>query len=592
MIGLNLGFVRMQDMTEQDIITSGLMVLRTMTIVLNLSTIPFVVYDEHSFTHYFEKAQYDKKNHNNRRRNTKQQQSFDNNDDDDDHNQTTNEKYMHAKASLKEKEQKQRQRQKQRTQLPKPNLRRYDDRAECDDDDCLSDIDNDITDDVVDASIKDKEETNYMATLTLHNVSVVPCFSSRNDWWEVRGIYKVMRYPFRGEERARKRRRRQLGQHQESSTPSSMVPVYNRNILRKIAWACDQAIDTAIATGMFWSTLQSIEFGDQSLILSKPYYLDDKGLIDCTDTNGQYDLSLWECPTKRPKHNNTTSSTTFTKTDSSYGNRMCATPDDNNERVKWNSTTITSNTGVDHHAGGTNQEENEIVMMCRKPIAETFSDIVWSTREWVGLGLLVTTILFVATSSTIAHYILERRRRQRLWGAALTRDGVDDLLQVGWRYHEQQPATDENNNNNTVGDKIGNTTYNGNSNNNPKLKSNKDGKEYNDDNNNNINPQLFLQIFDKGTKGPGYNDENSLLRGGVERIHDGFGAATDLINSTGQPTISTTAPTTSIATPPPVDSDDSLNKNSNNISTLHKEEIEQQQQQHVPLEPFRPQYPD
>merc|ERR1712157_240668 len=64
--------------------------------------------------------------------------------------------------------------------------------------------------------------------------------------------------------------------------------------------------------------------------------------------------------------------------------------------------------------------------------------------------------------------------------------------------------------------------------------------------------QLYLQIYDKG--GEGYNDENSLLKGGVER-------------QVFAPSIDTYA---SAAVPPPMASQPSQNENNAHRNNTHE----------------------
>ena len=88
----------------------------------------------------------------------------------------------------------------------------------------------------------------------------------------------------------------------------------------------------------------------------------------------------------------------------------------------------------------------------------------WSVREWFGLGLCVSTVA-IATLLTVVSSRLQRRETTKLvWG--LTEQGVGELLNVGWAYHQEER-----------------------------------------------NGQLYLKIFDKGRTG--YTDDNSVLRGDV-----------------------------------------------------------------------------
>jgi hypothetical protein len=89
----------------------------------------------------------------------------------------------------------------------------------------------------------------------------------------------------------------------------------------------------------------------------------------------------------------------------------------------------------------------------------------WGTREWFGLVLFSVLVFLTSFLTCCSVWIRRRQCRKQLWGTqCLTESGVGDLLNVGWRYQE--------------------------------------GGE-----------QLFLQVFDKGKMG--YNDDNSMLMGGV-----------------------------------------------------------------------------
>merc|ERR1711933_485456 len=154
-------------------------------------------------------------------------------------------------------------------------------------------------------------------------------------------------------------------------------------------------------------------------------------------------------------------------------------------------------------------------------IADSLVEVEWATREWVGLGLMCSTLFTVISLSLIADFVFRRRRRQLLWGAALTHDGVDDILEVGWRIHEQAPQEQP-----TAG---------------------RTPEEVQQQ-----QAQLYLQIYDKG--GEGYNDENSLLKGGVER--QVFAPSTDAYASA--------------AVPPPMTSQPSQNENNAHRNNTHE----------------------
>ena len=93
----------------------------------------------------------------------------------------------------------------------------------------------------------------------------------------------------------------------------------------------------------------------------------------------------------------------------------------------------------------------------------------WQIREWLGLALLLITILTAGTLAFVAQkVILNKEHQQQLAhdrGCFLTEQGVAELLQVGWRYHHHHGGGGD------------------------------DG-------------QLFLQVFDKGVPSPSEDDYN------------------------------------------------------------------------------------
>lgn len=212
-----------------------------------------------------------------------------------------------------------------------------------------------------------------------------------------------------------------------------LKPVNDRHILWQIQKICEHSIEMSIEQQIYWAAL-----GDQELVIpGKIYFMDDKGVVDAKDVGEEYDMSSLYCPINRPLE---------------VQDFVCPT--------------------------------NEPNITYSFPIADSLVEVEWGIREWVGLGLMCSTMFFVISLSLIADFVNKRRRRQLLWGAALTHDGVDDILQVGWRIYEQPPQEQA---------PVGLT---------PEEVQQQQA-------------QLYLQIYDKG--GEGYNDENSLLKGGVEQ---------------------------------------------------------------------------
>lgn len=97
----------------------------------------------------------------------------------------------------------------------------------------------------------------------------------------------------------------------------------------------------------------------------------------------------------------------------------------------------------------------------------------WQFREWFGLGMCLLTIVTATLLTAISAQLQRRHVKRDLWGGRLTEQGVGELLNLGWAYHQQEQDEDG-----AAG-------------------------------------QLFLQVYNKGKLG--YNDENSVLQGGVQR---------------------------------------------------------------------------
>lgn len=98
----------------------------------------------------------------------------------------------------------------------------------------------------------------------------------------------------------------------------------------------------------------------------------------------------------------------------------------------------------------------------------------WDIREWLGLGICTFTTVIATILMVVSAHLHRRQAQKNLWG--LTEQGVGELLNVGWSYQQQETG------------------------------------------------QLFLKVYDKGKAG--YNDENSVLQGGIERIPTVAGTAT------------------------------------------------------------------
>eukprot|EP00529_Nitzschia_sp_RCC80_P010705 CAMPEP_0113459278 /NCGR_PEP_ID=MMETSP0014_2-20120614/10364_1 /TAXON_ID=2857 /ORGANISM="Nitzschia sp." /LENGTH=622 /DNA_ID=CAMNT_0000350845 /DNA_START=448 /DNA_END=2313 /DNA_ORIENTATION=+ /assembly_acc=CAM_ASM_000159 len=121
----------------------------------------------------------------------------------------------------------------------------------------------------------------------------------------------------------------------------------------------------------------------------------------------------------------------------------------------------------------------------------------WGVREWCGVALAASTLVFAALLSASASFLSRRQTLHSRWGSMFTEQGVAELLHVGWRYHDD-----------------GNMM--------PETSS--------------APPQLFLQVYDR-RKSSFYNEENSMLQGGAEQ---------EFFVPTGIAATPTSAPTTSV----------------------------------------------
>jgi hypothetical protein len=113
-------------------------------------------------------------------------------------------------------------------------------------------------------------------------------------------------------------------------------------------------------------------------------------------------------------------------------------------------------------------------------------EVEWGVREWCGAAMVTTTLLLAMLLSTCARFLSRRQKLHELWGSILTEQGVAELLQVGWRYHDDG--------------KLAETSS---------------------------TPQIFLQVYDR-RRSNFYNDENSMLHGGAEQeffVQTGLAAA-------------------------------------------------------------------
>jgi hypothetical protein len=241
-------------------------------------------------------------------------------------------------------------------------------------------------------------------------------------------------------------------------------PIEDTQVLLDITTTVYETISASIESDDFWTTLEGLDFG-QDLLLHHPSYdalyeLDDKGLCDCQMVPNEYDL--------RPYH---------------YGG---------SEDYDGELGDVADENIIPEDGGIWDDNNNNKMNNGTYPdlIGTAAADIVWTMREYVGLGMFVTTIVVTSILAVVGVAARHRQRRKQLWGATLTENGINELLRVGWRY--------------TVGDPANGTSTG-------------QQEQQQQHHQQQQQQQLFLQVYDKGRMG--YNDENSLLHGGVERYN-------------------------------------------------------------------------
>jgi len=324
----------------------------------------------------------------------------------------------------------------------------------------------------------------HLADIVLDDVIVD---QGNHGWWTLSILYSVYKNPRRNsyvahdsfgddddddEDRDdvrdddRDGKRRNLALERPEQRRKLGIPVDSRHILTKIEGICNNAVQEAINEGVYWAALREVDFGNPDLLLNKHiYYKDEKGIVDCREVGDEYDLLIKYCPIDRP----------------AYGGKLVCPIDpimvgEPVTPIDENNFPVPDNNMISSIISGSRDPTYPEV------IAEHLWEIEWGTREWVGLALMISTVVWTVILSVTAHVIFKRRKTQILWGNALTPNGVDDILKVGWRVYKQPPPQQQ-----------------------QPLQPTEQQQQ-----------QFFLQIYDKG-QGIGYNDENSVLRGGVEQ---------------------------------------------------------------------------
>jgi len=343
-----------------------------------------------------------------------------------------------------------------------------------------------------DISMNDSEKKERLATLVLENIVVK---YSLYGWWHITMIYTVWKTNPRlanGGRRRKRARDLQTGESESSDESQqqqqqTLYTVKSRNILKKVEGIVCKAIEKSIEQEEYWETLKS-KYGNHDLVLplkKKMYANTDKGMADVQAVGDEYNLWDYYCPSHKNRF--------YDVGECIPGSEPYAPPDGSRAS---NDDPLLPKQPVDFLRNATYPDV----------IASSFVEIEWKTREWVGAVLMLLTLLWAGLLSLTAHIVSNRQDRKRVWGApALTQQGVDDILNVGWRVYEQQPAQG-------LAQQPPPTP--------PQEQQQQQqpakGMAQGDHRDFQQQPQLFLQIYDKG-QGQGYNDENSMLQGGVEQ---------------------------------------------------------------------------
>ena len=162
-------------------------------------------------------------------------------------------------------------------------------------------------------------------------------------------------------------------------------------------------------------------------------------------------------------------------------------------------------------------------------------------REWFGIGLAGVVVLMSSLLSGSAYFLKRRYVAQHTWGThCLTEQGVGELLQIGWRYDTATGLAPTVATSSQVGGS--GLTSNGGMENDSHFSSPRIGagdsgtrKQYgsaaaNAATNSDGGQQIFLQVYDKSKLG--YNDDNSMLMGGIEKVMPEITATTAVPSST------------------------------------------------------------
>lgn len=225
-------------------------------------------------------------------------------------------------------------------------------------------------------------------------------------------------------------------------------PVVKASNIGNITWLCQQTVNNTIINGVFTDGIQEgiAQFFGETILVDETGSTAESGAdmspAEPSDTATESGGNDWW---------------------SFYGVTMVGDEDKDLSTLE--------ETGTNNNVVAPTSEASYRVY--EEPLALKFE-----LREWFGLGLGAMTIVVALSLTLWAGYLQRKQVAQEAWGAVFTEQGINDVLQVGWRYQEPDDGSGDG------------------------------GQDHG-------NGQLFLQVYDK-TK-IGYNDEDSVLQGGVER---------------------------------------------------------------------------
>ena len=309
----------------------------------------------------------------------------------------------------------------------------------------------------------------------------------------------------------------------------SNEPIYNPNVLYNITRRCFRVINATVISGDFYHVLQHEYrkfYQDQQLLQQqKQSQINETGTsgyisIPAAGTNTTYEIPYY----------NTTDGIVFIDVNVTQQDIIAGVA------ILGDENSMVYSPGADAHMSGPDGGDEDVNNRTTNGQNGTHPNNAWESGrmyttplekewdpiQWLGLTLFLVTLAVVALLTQGSFWYKRRQAEQQLWGIhALTEQGVSELLNVGWRYHyNREPQGADDNDNDDDDDDAGHPHP---------LDRSPNGRD-------NLDGQLYLQVFDKAKLG--YNDDNSMLMGGVVKE----GVPQDLTTTIPSSTVTTTTP--------------------------------------------------